>query len=179
MPTALKVLLEIREKPQVEPPFCHVLLYTYSLCLSLTVSVSVYSSLDYKNAALGILPSNEVQIYTWPDATLREIADLLKDVIVPNQGKQRNSQFDISLVYPNRDGEYKLRPVSLLLPPVLSHLSLQVARVRLNRDGPDDKKCLAELKFETGDYLDLAVLSSHAPSTGGGRFPHDRAGAGA
>lgn len=69
------------------------------------------SPTDYKNAAIGILPSNEVQIYTWPDASLREIADLLKDVIVPNQNKQRNSQFDISLVYPNRDGEYKLRQV--------------------------------------------------------------------
>jgi hypothetical protein len=58
-----------------------------------------------------MLPNNEVQIYTWPDASIREITDLLKDVIVPAQMKQRSSQFEISLVYPDRNGDHKLRQV--------------------------------------------------------------------
>jgi hypothetical protein len=33
---------------------------------------------EYKNAARDGLPKNEVQIYTWSDATLQEIKDLLK-----------------------------------------------------------------------------------------------------
>mmetsp|Transcript_1942 Transcript_1942/g.1911 ORF Transcript_1942/g.1911 Transcript_1942/m.1911 type:complete len:141 (+) Transcript_1942:17-439(+) len=110
---------------------------------------------DYKNAAHGILPSNEIQIYTWPDATFREITDLLKDVIVPNQTKQRNSHFEISLVYPDRNGNYKIR---------------SIARVRLNREGNDDEKCLADIKFETGDYLDIAIVSQGSSP----RFVNDR-----
>ena len=39
------------------------------------------SEVDYKRAAEEILPKNEVQIYTWPDATVREICDLLKGVV--------------------------------------------------------------------------------------------------
>jgi histone deacetylase complex subunit SAP18 len=67
---------------------------------------------DYKDAALGTLPANEVQIYTWPDASLREITDLVKDVIVPSSARQKNSSFDISLVYPDRNGDHKMRHVS-------------------------------------------------------------------
>lgn len=82
------------------------------MCLFVYLFISAQ---DYKSAVHGILPSNEVQIYTWPDATLREITDLLKDALVPNQGKQRNSHFEIALVYPDRRGEHKIRPVSILL----------------------------------------------------------------
>ena len=67
--------------------------------------------MDYKNAALGILPANEVQIYTWRDATLREITDLVKDVVVPAQSIQKNSSFDVSLVYPDRNGDHRIRKV--------------------------------------------------------------------
>ena len=37
---------------------------------------------EYKNAAKEIFPKNEVQIYTWKDATLREISSLLKGLII-------------------------------------------------------------------------------------------------
>mmetsp|Transcript_6253 Transcript_6253/g.9441 ORF Transcript_6253/g.9441 Transcript_6253/m.9441 type:complete len:145 (+) Transcript_6253:81-515(+) len=111
---------------------------------------------DYKNAAVGILPTQEVQIYTWPDATMREIVDLLKDVVLPGQAKQRNSAFDISLVYPDRNGDHKLR---------------QLAHINLTRQGNDDNKTLCELKFETGDYLDIAIVSGRgtSPRYRGGR----------
>ena len=39
---------------------------------------------EYKNAATDILPSNEVQVYTWPDATLKEIGDLVKGIVTKN-----------------------------------------------------------------------------------------------
>lgn len=71
----------------------------------------MYSTVDYRDAAIGVLPTNEVQIYTWPDATLREITDLLKDVITLNNPKQYNSTLDYSLVYPDRNGVHILKPV--------------------------------------------------------------------
>ncbi|KAF2311111.1 hypothetical protein GH714_019549 [Hevea brasiliensis] len=61
-------------------------------------------------AVRGKEPKDEVQIYTWKDATLRELTDLV--------GK----------TYSNRNGKL------------------------------DDGKALAELGFQIGDYLDVAIL---------------------
>ena len=36
---------------------------------------------EYKDVSKGKYPSNEIQIYTWPDATLRELTDLLKSTV--------------------------------------------------------------------------------------------------
>ena len=67
--------------------------------------------MDYKDAASGSLPNNEIQIYTWPDATLREITDILKDVILQSI-KQKHATFAFSLVYPDRNGVHTMRSVS-------------------------------------------------------------------
>lgn len=60
----------------------------------------------------GVLPANEIQIYTWPDATLKEISELVKDVLVPNYNKQRNSTLLFALVYPDRSGTHVIKQVS-------------------------------------------------------------------
>ena len=57
------------------------------------------------------VPVNEVQIYTWNDASLREITDLLKDTIPPS--RQKRSIIYYSLVYPDRTGMHVMKPVSL------------------------------------------------------------------
>jgi histone deacetylase complex subunit SAP18 len=64
---------------------------------------------EYKNAAQDILPKNEVQIYTWPDATLREITTLLKDVIPT--ARQRNASLNYCIVYPDKRGVHVIRQV--------------------------------------------------------------------
>lgn len=65
--------------------------------------------LEYKAAANGKFPQNEIQIYTWPDATLREIGDLLKSTVAI--ARQRNVTLSFELVYPDRNGVHVVRHV--------------------------------------------------------------------
>lgn len=53
---------------------------------------------EYKNAAQDIVPADEAQIYTWPDASFRELADVLTSAIP----EARRSNLVFSLVYPDR-----------------------------------------------------------------------------
>ena len=66
--------------------------------------------LEYKSVAHGKYPPNEIQIYTWPDATLREIGDLLKSTVAI--ARQRNVTLSFELVYPDRNGVHIVRHVS-------------------------------------------------------------------
>ncbi|PQP99949.1 histone deacetylase complex subunit SAP18-like [Prunus yedoensis var. nudiflora] len=45
-------------------------------------------------------PKDEVQIYTWKDATLRELTDLVKE-IAP-EARRRNAKLSFAFVYPDR-----------------------------------------------------------------------------
>ncbi|KAE8743145.1 hypothetical protein FOCC_FOCC011239 [Frankliniella occidentalis] len=47
----------------------------------------------------GNVPANESQIYTWMDATLREITSLMKEV--NPDARKKGTVFDFSLVAPN------------------------------------------------------------------------------
>ena len=66
--------------------------------------------LEYKSVSQGKFPSNEIQIYTWPDATLREISDLLKSTVAV--ARQRHVTLSFDLVYPDRNGVHVVRHVS-------------------------------------------------------------------
>lgn len=65
---------------------------------------------DYRHVFKNIYPNQEVQIYTWQNATLREISDLLKDVIVP--ARDRTAILSFSVVYVESNGFFALRKVS-------------------------------------------------------------------
>ncbi len=58
------------------------------------------------------VPKQETIIYTWRDATLKEIVDLLKEGI-PTV-REKGLTFIFSLVYPDRSGKYVLRKVYLI-----------------------------------------------------------------
>ncbi|KAI9110139.1 hypothetical protein K1719_019180 [Acacia pycnantha] len=92
-------------------------------------------------AVRGKEPKDEVQIYTWKDATLRELTDLVKEV-APD-ARRRNAKLSFAFVYPDKHGRFIVREVG----KTLSH-----GNGRL-----DDGKALAELGFEIGDYLDVAI----------------------
>jgi hypothetical protein len=51
--------------------------------------------MEYKSVGQGIFPPNELQIYTWPDATLRELADLLKGSVDAAGRKNASLQFSL------------------------------------------------------------------------------------
>ncbi|XP_044502788.1 histone deacetylase complex subunit SAP18-like [Mangifera indica] len=94
-------------------------------------------------AVRGKEPRDEVQIYTWKDATLRELTDLVKEVA--SAARRRDARLSFAFVYPDKNGHFVLREVG-------KTFSYGNGR-RL-----DDGKALAELGFEIGDYLDVAIL---------------------
>lgn len=87
-------------------------------------------------------PRDEVQIYTWKDATLRELTDLVKEVAP--EARRRNAKLSFALVYPDRHGRFVLREVGK---------TFSFGNGRL-----DDSLALAELGFQIGDYLDVAIV---------------------
>jgi histone deacetylase complex subunit SAP18 len=92
-------------------------------------------------------PPGEVQAYTWPDATLRELASLVQEV--EPGAAAAGATLDLALVYPGGGGAPTLR---------------RVGRLRASGAGPDDRRTLRGLGFETGDLLSVAV----EPPRGGG-----------
>jgi len=86
-------------------------------------------------------PTDEIQIYTWRDATLREITDLLKEVIPAAQ--LRTARLNFSFIYPDNRGR-----------PVLKEIGV----THSGKKGEDDYKALDDLNFEIGDYLAVAIF---------------------
>ena len=69
-------------------------------------------AVEYAQASKGSLPAQEIQIHTWPDCTLRELADLIQDANpVARDGRIRLS---FALVYPTREGRFTMREISSL-----------------------------------------------------------------
>ena len=91
-------------------------------------------------------PLNEIQMYTWSDATLRELVDLLKSTIGEARCN-RNARLEFTIVALDRNAVYVPR---------------NAGKVSLGRVGPDDEKTLSDLRFDIGDFLDVAIF---LPST--------------
>ncbi|KAH9420175.1 Histone deacetylase complex subunit sap18 [Dermatophagoides pteronyssinus] len=95
----------------------------------------------------GNAPSKEVQIYTWMDATLKELTGLVKEV---NQDARKpGTRFDFALVFPDaRSSTYRIRDIGMTIN---------------GRKEPDDMKTLAQSRFQIGDFLDVAISSGVGP----------------
>jgi hypothetical protein len=65
----------------------------------------------YRDCGRGAMPGNELRVHTWADASLREVADLAREGIA---GAAQHTHFAMtfSLVYPDKEGRFVLRPVS-------------------------------------------------------------------
>ncbi|KAJ0762565.1 putative Sin3 associated polypeptide p18 [Helianthus annuus] len=101
-----------------------------------------HSQADF--AVRGKEPKDEVQIYTWMDATLRELTDLVKEVAP--EARRRDALLSFAFVYPTKTGHFTVKEVG-------KTFSYPNAR------RPDDgSKALGTLSFEIGDYLDVAIL---------------------
>ncbi|CAI5724356.1 unnamed protein product [Hyaloperonospora brassicae] len=86
--------------------------------------------------------ANELHIYTWPDATLREMADLVQDSYVDAQ--KPNMRLSICVVSETRDGRLLMRKVGYVNSS--------------RRRCADDNKSLASVRFRPGDLLDIALV---------------------
>lgn len=93
-------------------------------------------------AVRGNEPKNEFQIYTWMDATLRELTDLVMDVTP--EARRKDAQLSFAFVFPEKHGRLVVRPVG----KTFSYGNRKV----------DDCKTLAQLGFQIGDYLDVAIF---------------------
>ncbi|XP_048435918.1 histone deacetylase complex subunit SAP18-like [Pyrus x bretschneideri] len=100
-----------------------------------------HSEVDF--AVRGNEPKDEVQIYTWKDATLRELTDLVKE-IAP-EARRRNARLSFAFVYPDKRGRFVVKQVGM----TNSHG---------NGRQVDESKALNDLSFQIGDYLDVAIL---------------------
>lgn len=79
-------------------------------------------------------------MYTWEDASLREICELVQDT---NEAARRpNAKLSFAFIYPDRTGRNVMR---------------QVGVVHSTIPGNDDAATLRSLKFQTGDFLSVAI----------------------
>ncbi|CAG9818017.1 unnamed protein product [Phaedon cochleariae] len=89
----------------------------------------------------GNTPQNELQIYTWRDATLHELTQLVKEV--NPEARRKGTKFSFASVYPDmRQPLYRVREIGSTMTGV---------------KGPDDVKTLGLLRLNIGDYLDIAI----------------------
>ena len=62
---------------------------------------------------------------------------------VEKSANRPNARLSFALIYPDKSGKSVVRVIG---------------KTHSSRHGDDDDKTLQELKFETGDFLDVAVL---------------------
>ncbi|CAK9134486.1 unnamed protein product [Ilex paraguariensis] len=99
---------------------------------------------DMDFAVRGKEPKDEVQIYTWKDATLRELTDLVKEVAP--EARRRDVVLSFAFVYPAKSGRFVVREVG------------RTFSYPNGRQPDSGSKALGELNFQIGDYLDVAIL---------------------
>ncbi|CAH9145842.1 unnamed protein product [Cuscuta epithymum] len=94
-------------------------------------------------AVRGKEPKDEVQIYTWMDASLRELTDLVKEVAP--EARKRDAVLSFSFVYPDKNGRFVVREVG------------KTYSIPSGRRPDNGNQTLSDLKFEIGDYLDVSI----------------------
>jgi len=149
--------VEKAEKPEV-PKF--VVDREKTCPLLLRVFCSQHRHNNMSEYMRGQTPQNELQIYTWMDATLKELTGLIKEV--NPESRRRGTYFDFAIVYPDlRQG------------PRCS--SRDIGTTVAGQKGPDDNMTLKEAKFCIGDFLDVSINS---PNSRMDRFGDRRGGFG-
>ncbi len=104
------------------------------------------------------------------DANLRELSDLVKEV--NPQARHRNCRLSFAFVYPDRHGRNVMRKVRGNAPcsscvaqadhtnafTLITQMRLQVGVVHSSRPSQEDYATLKSLRFQTGDFLDVAII---------------------
>ncbi|CAG9464227.1 unnamed protein product [Pedinophyceae sp. YPF-701] len=94
---------------------------------------------DYEKR--GEEPKNELQIYTWMDASLREITELIQ--MVHPAANKPHATLSFATVYPDKKGINVFHPIG---------------RCHASKRGRDDDKTLKDLNFQIGDFLDVGIF---------------------
>ncbi|XP_040196463.1 histone deacetylase complex subunit SAP18 [Rana temporaria] len=104
--------------------------------------------------ARGNVPSSELQIYTWMDATLKELTSLVKEVY--GDARKKGTHFSFAIVYPD------LKRPSYRIKEIGSTIS--------GRKGSEDSLSLHSQRFQIGDYLDIAITPPNRVPPQAGRM---------
>jgi len=109
----------------------------------------------------GKVPTNELQIYTWKDATLKELTSLVREV--NPDSRRKGTFFDFALIYPSPSsrGNYQ-RSVNQFI----DYQSKEIGTTVSGRKGIDDSKTLAQSGFVIGDYLDISITPPGSAARG-------------
>merc|ERR1712018_321886 len=110
----------------------------------------------------GKVPPNELQIYTWMDASLKELMSLVREV--NPESRKKGTYFDFAIISPAMGrGNYQNGQTC-------HYVSRDIGTTVSGTKGLDDNKTLAQARFVIGDYIDIAITP---PNPSGGR-PHHR-----
>jgi len=86
-------------------------------------------------------PSNELQVYTWMDASLKEITNLVKEV--HPESRKKGTIFDFAICYQdNRLQRYRVK---------------EIGQTVSGKKSSDDSVTLKSSKFQIGDFMDIAI----------------------
>jgi len=103
------------------------------------------------------MPGNELQIYTWLDATLKELTRLITEVYPTT--KTKGTSFNFMVVWPNpRSPGFGMK---------------EIGTTTIGSKGPDDNSTLQSKKFVIGDYLDVAINVARSQTTYNSRDNRD------
>ncbi|XKL61759.1 hypothetical protein PGB90_001592 [Kerria lacca] len=116
-----------------------VVMITCPLLLRVFCTYGRHHSLyDYQK---GIFPLTEFQIYTWMDATLREITNLIREV--NEDANEKSTTFDFQLIIPDKFSS--------------RYIARDIGSTISSKKGSDDEKTLNQCKFVIGDYMDVCI----------------------
>ena len=101
-----------------------------------------FNSLEDMNA--GKFPvSRELHIYTWMDASLRELTMLIRDSL--DFAKRKDANLNFSFIFPDSKGVLQRK---------------EIGNVHTYKKYNDDNKTLKQLSFSVGDYIDICLKTS-------------------
>ncbi|XP_054724437.1 histone deacetylase complex subunit SAP18-like [Uloborus diversus] len=137
----------VENKPDSEKPIDRE--KTCPLLLRVFVSPNKHHGLS--EFSRGKVPVDELQIYTWMDASLKELTSLVCQV--KPQARRAGTRFEFAVVYLDpRVPLYRMRDIG--------------GTVAGQRGGPDDAKTLASVRFKIGDFLDVSITPPEAGMLG-------------
>ena len=94
----------------------------------------------------------ELQLYTWPDCTLRELTDLVKHAL--SDARRPRCRLSFAVVYPDKKGQTAMKEVGLIW-------STNTARSPQKRT-----EDAAGPRFQTGDFIDARSTSRRSTARG-------------
>jgi hypothetical protein len=89
---------------------------------------------------------DEIHLYTWKDATLRELMYLVQE-IRPDIQEKSDARLNFRIVYLDQIRD--------------RYATRDLGSVHCTKRGPDDQRTLAQMNFLPGEYLDICL--SHGP----------------